>query len=973
VRRISFEWQWLGIVCSLVLIAPIARAQNFGTVSYPGAALTGLYGINNQGVAVGYYSSGNSTSNRAILLSLGKFTDISVPSSTESVAFGINDSGDVVGFYLDPVSEEFKGFLLSGGNYTTIDPPGSVGTQARGINDAGQIVGFYRTSDGNSHGFGFFKGVYTTIDCPCGQTAIQNISNSGIIVGYYTDSSNVTHGLEYSSGVFTTLDFPGANNFTVLTDIDDSGTIVGTYSNATNEQTGFKFANGQFSTLNAPPPYQGIDYAAINNSGQIVAEAENFSSGFSTSGLFLSTGPYAYIPISNGNVVSVYDTAFDLPTATIPVGAAPFDAAISPNGLSVYVDNSNSNSISVIDPSTNTVTATIPVGPMGSIPAGVVVTPDSSKVYVASHGTNVVSVISAATNSVIATVPVGSYPFLLAITPNGQYVYVPNFQSNNVSVISTATNRVVATIPVGLAPQSVAITPDGKSAYVTCTSSNLVYVIDTASNTVVQTIPVSNGPLAATISPSGATTYVSEYFGAATAVLNNESNGVITSISVEANPYGSAITPDGAFLWQTNSSVSTLSVISTATNSVATTIPLPGSNFNVAIGSAPPTSQTITKPLSPIAPNVFNFGPHNFTVQYPPGTNFSGVNMTVTATQTTQQTFKGRVAGTQFANATCIVYSGEGGNCEDYRVTCSSTSGGTISCPSESTPSITLKTSFDTQQQIINPGFLTTPIGTNEWTNIFEAFYLQQVDPTMVGRTKGFSEFFAVDLGVSNDQGGGTFTNLDPLKPADTHIFPMGTVIPVQFTLSSLANPTTPVTDATAGLSVVQVSNASGNATANIILNSPKAFTYSGGKYIYSLNTKGYAPGTYDLTIYGNAFVAQQVRFTIPVSTTGAVLVTTLQSLTLNAGSSQYQAVFNIKNTGSAPANGIIVSASALNNAGTLTTLPVSLGNLAHGSSVTATLLYPLSAGAQGSAGRITISESYAGGSSGAGVRVQLP
>ena len=59
--------------------------------------------------------------------------------------------------------------------------------------------------------------------------------------------------------------------------------------------------------------------------------------------------------------------------------------------------------------------------------------------------------------------------------------------------------------------------------------------------------------------------------------------------------------------------------------------------------------------------------------------------MTVTAAQTTQQTFKQRVAGTQFANATCIVYSGEGGNCEDYQVTCSATSGGTISCPSVGT------------------------------------------------------------------------------------------------------------------------------------------------------------------------------------------------------------------------------------------------------------------------------------------------
>ena len=92
--------------------------------------------------------------------------------------------------------------------------------------------------------------------------------------------------------------------------------------------------------------------------------------------------------------------------------------------------------------------------------------------------------------------------------------------------------------------------------------------------------------------------------------------------------------------------------------------------------------------------------------------------MTVVAVEANQQTFRQRVAGTSFANATCIVYSGAGGNCVDYQVTCSTLSGGAISCPSVSTPTISVKTSFDTLQQIINPGFLTTPIGTNDWTNI---------------------------------------------------------------------------------------------------------------------------------------------------------------------------------------------------------------------------------------------------------------
>ena len=104
------------------------------------------------------------------------------------------------------------------------------------------------------------------------------------------------------------------------------------------------------------------------------------------------------------------------------------------------------------------------------------------------------------------------------------------------------------------------------------------------------------------------------------------------------------------------------------------------------------------------------------------------------------------MAGTTFANATCMVYSGAGGNCVDYQVTCSTTSGSQITCPDESSPTIAVKTSYDTLQQIIDPGFLTTPIGTNDWTNIFTAFYLQRIDPTTKGRTSGFSEFVAVEI-----------------------------------------------------------------------------------------------------------------------------------------------------------------------------------------------------------------------------------
>lgn len=683
-------------------------------------------------------------------------------------------------------------------------------------------------------------------------------------------------------------------------------------------------------------------------------------------------GPFAYVPIFGAGTISVFDVTTDLPVATIPVGAGPVYAGVSPNGAFVYVVNFDGGSVSVINTASNTVVATIPVG---SLPFGLAVTPDSSAVYVAvgGSGANFVSVIDAATESVVKTIPVGMSPGFVVVTPDGKYVYVANGGSNSLSVISVATNTVIATVPVGLAPQSVAVSRDGRHVYAVCPGSNLVSVVDTATNTLVQSIAVGNGPYGISITPDGRYAYVAEYFGATTAVINLATNTVIDTVPVGTNPRGSAVTPDGAFVWQTNLSSGFISVISTSNNTVIANVPVSSGVYNVGIGALPPTSQSISQPLSPTAPNQFNFGPHNFTVQYPPGTSFSGVNMTVVATQTSQATFAERVAGTTFSNATCIVYTGAGGNCVDYKVTCSNSGGNSISCPSVSTPSIDIKTGFDTQQSITNPGFLSTPIGTNEWENIFTAFYFPRVDATIKGHTNGFSEFFAVDLGATNGEGAGKLQFLSPLQQNDTRIFPAGTSIPVQFQLTSVANPSQAVTDAIAGISVVMISDASGNAVSNIVLQQPAAFEYQGSRYLYSLNTTGYAAGVYNLTVYGNAFVAQQVQFTLPAPTSGGHLVTTVQSLTLNSNTNQYIAVFKVTNSGSNPANGVIVTASKLNSTLTSTGLPISLGDIGSGASTTVTLAYPISAGAVGSAGAITMNESYAGGSGGGGSRVTLP
>jgi hypothetical protein len=144
-----------------------------------------------------------------------------------------------------------------------------------------------------------------------------------------------------------------------------------------------------------------------------------------------------------------------------------------------------------------------------------------------------------------------------------------------------------------------------------------------------------------------------------------------------------------------------------------------------------------------------------------------------------------------------------------------------------------------------------------------DAFYLTREDPTTHGHTKGWSEFFAVALGATNPQGLGEFAFNAPLRTLDPKVFPVNSTIPVSFTLTSCLHCGQSVSDAVASISVLKVANAAGVAEPQFIFSKQNAFTYANGVYQFSLPTARDPAGTYVLTVYGDAFVSQQVYFTL--------------------------------------------------------------------------------------------------------------
>jgi uncharacterized membrane protein len=117
----------------------------------PGGWITAIAdAINNLGEIVGV-TTGSGTN--GFSFNRGKFQTITVPGSySETQAWGVNDNGIVVGFY-NCDSCLINAFALLNGKYLTFSYPGAMETFAFGINKTGQIVGSYTFDQQTYYGF----------------------------------------------------------------------------------------------------------------------------------------------------------------------------------------------------------------------------------------------------------------------------------------------------------------------------------------------------------------------------------------------------------------------------------------------------------------------------------------------------------------------------------------------------------------------------------------------------------------------------------------------------------------------------------------------------------------------------------------------------------------------------------------------------------------------------------------------------
>jgi hypothetical protein len=176
---------------------------NFPTGNNSNPPVNQLLGVNNNDVAVGFYTDAKGNDHGYAYNIRGHwFAPVHVPGASSVTASGINNEGDIVGFYTGRHGS-VHGFLRErDGNLVRLSIPGASSTMAFGINDNREVVGTYTVGSGNSaKTFGFvwvpWRHGFATINDPLGSgaTTLNGINNAGDLVGFYTDSAGNTDGL----------------------------------------------------------------------------------------------------------------------------------------------------------------------------------------------------------------------------------------------------------------------------------------------------------------------------------------------------------------------------------------------------------------------------------------------------------------------------------------------------------------------------------------------------------------------------------------------------------------------------------------------------------------------------------------------------------------------------------------------------------------------------------------------------------
>jgi hypothetical protein len=225
--------------------------------NFPGSVQTQVTGLNNRSVTVGFWSNtnmGSGDANFGWVNVNGHFREADYPtndpaSPVADQLLGVNDQDVAVGFYTDGqgYTHGYEYNILTNTYSLVTDPHDpQANLTAAAINDNGDVAGFYTTGDGTTDGFVMNHRQHWFIDLAvpgASSTTALGVNDSEEVVGTYTvgsGSTAVMHGFTWSpEGGFTTIDDPHGVGTTTINGVNDRGDLVGFYVDSNGNTDGF--------------------------------------------------------------------------------------------------------------------------------------------------------------------------------------------------------------------------------------------------------------------------------------------------------------------------------------------------------------------------------------------------------------------------------------------------------------------------------------------------------------------------------------------------------------------------------------------------------------------------------------------------------------------------------------------------------------------------------------------------------------
>jgi YVTN family beta-propeller protein len=247
---------------------------------------------------------------------------------------------------------------------------------------------------------------------------------------------------------------------------------------------------------------------------------------FATSVLLAGSLEAATLIVANKSeaTVSLVDLGSGKVAATLPVGTAPHEVAVSPDGRLALIANYGTgpqpgSTLTLIDVPAAKVVKTIDLGGYKR-PHGMVFL-DGRRALVTSEASKALIEVDVEEGKVTRAIETGQeVSHMVAVTPDGSRAFVANIGSGSMTVIDLKAGKSLGDVKTGAGAEGIDVTPDGRQVWVTNRAADTVAVVDAATLEVLATVAVPGFPIRAKVSPDGKRVLVSAAKAGDLAVLS---------------------------------------------------------------------------------------------------------------------------------------------------------------------------------------------------------------------------------------------------------------------------------------------------------------------------------------------------------------------------------------------------------------------------------------------------------------------